>query len=61
MPETKKECTCPDLTAEEYNAAMDAMMAVAASIPVSQLAAYLTLVDSIKNKFGASARRRRGE
>lgn len=51
--------TPPDLTAEEYNEVMDALMARAATAPGHDVVRILTIADSIKNKFGRHANHRR--
>lgn len=51
--------TPPDLTAEEYNEAMDALMARAATAPDYAITKILTVADSIKNKFGRHAEHHR--
>lgn len=51
--------TPPDLTAEEYNVAMDALMARAATAPGYAIVEILTIADSIKNKFGRHAEHHR--
>ena len=51
--------TPPDLTTEEYNEAMDALMARAATAPGYDLTRILTIADSIKNKFDRHAEHHR--
>lgn len=51
--------TPPDLTAEEYNEVMDALMARAYDAPPYALTKILTVADSVKNKFGRNAEHHR--
>lgn len=50
--------TPPDMTAEEYNEVMDALMARVAGAPDYAVTKLLTITDSIKNKFGRHAPQR---
>jgi hypothetical protein len=53
-----KAAAKPDLTAEEYNMAMEALMARIATAPRGMDTTLLATANSIKDKFGASTRRR---
>ena len=49
----------PDLTAEEYNEVMDALMARAATAPDYAITKILTVANSVKDKFGRHAEHHR--
>lgn len=48
----------PDMTAEEYNVVMDALMARAAAAPNYALKQLLLVADSLRQKFGRHAEHR---